>query len=121
MTDDVADVLAAEDARCKATREANVEALRTLLHEDYTHITGGDGTMTCAQYLDWVVETPRRHERRDLRAKRMGESAVIWGPLSNHMTEKDGGVRLIEAYVSQMLVREGGAWRFLSMQLTPKR
>lgn len=121
MTDDVIDVLAAEDARCKATREADVDALRALLHEDYTHITGGGGTMTRAQYLDWVVETPRRHERRDLRAKRMGESAVIWGHLTNHMTERDGSIRLIEAYVSQVLQRENGAWRFVSMQLTPKR
>jgi len=115
------EVLAAEAARCKATREADVAALGVLLHDDYTHVTGGAGTMNRAQYLDWVVETPRRHERRELTVKRFGDTAVIWGWLDNHMTTKDGGVRLIEAYVSQVLHREDGAWRFVSMQLTPKR
>lgn len=117
----VRDVLAAEAARCKATAEADVTALKALLHDDYTHVTGGAGTMDRAQYLDWVVETPRRHERRDLRVRRFGDTAVIWGWLDNHMTTKDGGGRLIEAYVSQVLHRDGGAWRFVSMQLTPKR
>lgn len=115
------DVLAAERARCQATRDMDVQALKTLLHEDYVHVTGGADTMTRAQYLDWVVQTPRRHERLDLKVKRFGDTAIIWGKLHNHMTEKGGGVRLIEAYVSQVAHRENGAWRFVSMQLTPKR
>jgi hypothetical protein len=123
MSDDAQtqEVLAAEAARCKATLEMDVDALKALLHEDYTHVTGGAGTMNRAQYLEWVVETPRKHERLDLKVKRFGDTAVIWGKLNNHMTEKGGGTRLIEAYVSQVVHRENGAWRFVSMQLTPKR
>lgn len=121
MDDGDREVLAAEEARCKATREMDVETLGNLLHPDYTHVTGGAGTMTRAQYLEWVVETPRNHERLDLKVKRFGDTAVIWGKLNNHMQEKGGGVRLIEAFVSQVVHKENGAWRFVSMQLTPKR
>jgi hypothetical protein len=38
-------VLAAEEARCKATREGGIDGLRQLLDEAYTHVTGA-GTFT---------------------------------------------------------------------------
>ena len=45
MTDDALDreVLAAEEARCKATREGDLGALKAILHEDYAHVTNPYG------------------------------------------------------------------------------
>jgi hypothetical protein len=123
MTDDVLDreVLEAEQARCKATREGDLEALKRVLHVDYTHVTGGASVMNRQQYLDWVSATPRRHERHDLRVRRYGDTAVIVGGLTNHLTEPGGGIRVIEAMVTQVAFREDGAWRFVAFQITPRR
>jgi hypothetical protein len=123
MTDDGLDreVLEAEEARCKATREGDLEALGRILHESYTHVTGSGSVMNRQQYLDWVSATPRRHERSGLRVRRYGDSAVIVGGLTNHLSEPGGGTRVIEAMVTQVAQRQDGVWRFVAFQITPKR
>jgi hypothetical protein len=123
MTNDALDreVLEAEAARCKATLEADVDALKKILHEDYTHVTGSASVMNRHQYLEWVQATPRRHERHHLTVRRYGDTAVIVGGLTNHMSEPGGGTRVIEAMVTQVACRQGGVWRFVAFQITPKR
>lgn len=115
------EVLDVEEARCKATREGDLAALQQLLHEDYSHVTGSGSVMNRQQYIDWVKATPRRHERHDLRVKRYGDAAVIVGGLTNHLSEKDGSTRVIEALVTQVAHRERGVWRFVAFQITPRR
>lgn len=118
---DVEDVLAAEAARCAAVAGADADAMHALLDDDYLHVTGGGGTMDRGQYIAWVGETARVHERRDLSVRCYGDTAVIQGPLDNHMSTSDGGTRLIEAFVTQVLHRVDGQWRFVAFQITPKR
>lgn len=115
------EVLAAEQERCRATREGDLESLGRLLDPAYTHVTGSGSTMTRDQYLAWVAETPRRHERRDLQIRVFGDSAVIVGPLTNHLSQADGSIRVIEAIVTQVAHRQDGAWRFDAFQITPVR
>jgi ketosteroid isomerase-like protein len=115
------EVLEAEEARCKATREGDLDGLKRVLHDDYTHVTGGASVMNRDQYLAWVRATPRRHERHDLTVRRYGDTAVIVGGLTNHLTEAGGGTRVIEALVTQVATRENGSWRFVAFQITPKR
>lgn len=123
MTDEALDreVLEAEDARCKATRDGNLSALKQVLHESYTHVTGTGNVMNRQQYLDWVSATPRRHERHELSVRRFGDTAVLVGGLTNYLTEAGGGTRVIEAMVTQVAQRQDGAWRFVAFQITPKR
>ncbi len=115
------DVLALEELRCKATREGDLDALKRVLHDDYSHVTGSGSVMNRQQYLDWVGATPRRHERSELRVRRYGDSAVLLGRLTNHLTQPDGSTRVIEAMVTQTAIREDEAWRFVAFQITPKR
>lgn len=115
------EILAAEEARCAAVAAADAEAMRDLLHEDYTHVTGGGSTMDREQYIQWVGETPRTHVRHDLVVRCLGDTAVIHGPLDNHMATRDGGTRLIEAFVTQVVHRQDGRWQFVAFQITPKR
>ena len=123
MTDEALDreVLEAEQARCKATREGNLDALQQVLHEGYIHVTGTGNVMNRQQYLDWVSATPRRHERHELSVRRFGDTAVLVGGLTNYLTEAGGGTRVIEAMVTQVAQRQNGAWRFVAFQITPKR
>jgi uncharacterized protein (TIGR02246 family) len=115
------EVRAAEDARCDAVARADADAMRALLADDYLHVTGGGTTMDRDQYIEWVGETMRVHVRRDLSVRCFGDTAVIQGPLDNHMSTPDGGTRLIEAFVTQVLHRDDGSWRFVAFQITPKR
>jgi hypothetical protein len=115
------EVLAAEEARCTATRTGDLAGLERVLHEGYTHVTGTGNVLNRQQYLDWVRATPRRHERHGLRVRCFGDNAVIVGGLTNHLTEAGGGTRVIETVVTQVAVREGGQWRFVAFQITPKR
>ena len=115
------EVLDAEEARCKATREGDLEALEQLLHEDYTHVTGTASVMNRQQYLDWVSATPRRHERHGLRVRCLGDTAIVVGGLTNHLSEPGGGTRVVEAVVTQVAHRDNGKWRFMAFQITPKR
>lgn len=123
MTDEALDreVLDAEAARCKATREGDLDALRDVLHEGYTHVTGFGSVLNRQQYLDWVRERPRRHERHALSVRRYGDTAVIVGALTNYLSEAGGGTRVVEAMVTQVAQRADGVWRFVAFQITPKR
>ena len=73
------------------------------------------------QYVDWVRETPRRHERHDLHVRCFGDAAVIVGGLTNHINAADGGTRVVQTMVTQVAHREHGTWRFVAFQITPKR
>jgi ketosteroid isomerase-like protein len=115
------EVLSAEAARCAAVAAADAGAMQELLHEDYVHVTGGGATMDREQYIACVGETARVHERHDLVVRIFGDAAVVQGPLDNRMSTPDGGVRLIEAFVTQVVVRQDGGWRFVAFQITPKR
>ncbi|MGE0544929.1 MAG: nuclear transport factor 2 family protein [Dehalococcoidia bacterium] len=123
MNDDTAEkeILAAEEVRCRATREGDLETLKRLLREDYLHVTGSGSMMNRDQYIEWVREMPRRHERRDLRVRRYSDTAVIMGPLTNHLSQPDGSTRVVEAFVTQVAHREDGLWRFVAFQITPRR
>ena len=115
------DVLAAEELRCKATREGDLDALKRVLHADYSHVTGSGSVMNREQYLEWVRAMPRRHERHDLSVRCYGHAAVLLGGLTNHLSQPDGSTRVIETMVTQTAVREAGVWRFVAFHITPKR
>lgn len=115
------EVLAAEAARCAAIEAADADAMRELLDDGYVHVTGGGATMGRDQYVEWVAETRRVHERHDLAVRVFGDTAVVQGPLLNHMSTPDGGTRLIDAFVTQVLHRRDGRWRFVAFQITPRR
>ena len=112
---------ALEQARCDAIGAADSEALGRVLHPGYTHVTGRGGTMNRQQYIDWIGERRRRHERGELQIQRFGDTAVIHGPLTNHLSTDDGGTRLVETFVTQVAHRSNGGWRFVAFHITPIR
>jgi hypothetical protein len=121
MQSTIDEVLATEEARCAATRQGDLDALRRLLREDYTHVTGYGTVLSREQYVEWVKELPRRHERRDLTVRLLGDTAIVVGPLRNHLDPNGPEQRVIETMVTQVAVREGSAWRFVGFQITPVR
>ena len=59
-------------------------------------------------------------ERGDLTIRRIGDVAIVVGPITNHLKNPDGSSRLQTGTVTQVLrLTDDGAWRFVNFQLTP--
>jgi ketosteroid isomerase-like protein len=113
------DVITLEARRCEATSRADLQALQEILADDYLHVTGNGSIMNKADYLAWVRQLPRSHQRGDLTVRIYGDTAVLVGGLLNRLQEK-AGVRIIETVVTQVARKDGKQWRFVSFHITPK-
>lgn len=119
---DLADeVLELERRRCAAVAAGDLVGLAETLTEDYLHVFGGGTTSGRADYVAELKAGPRTHERHNLHVRVYGDTAVLTGDITNTMRYPDRPVRVVEAFVTQVAVKHGGAWRFVSWQITPKR
>ncbi len=107
----IREVVAAEMERCRALSEQDWEALAGLLADDLTHVHMPGRLEDKAAYLAGIKGRPRRAERRDLRVRLYGETAVMTGVLVNH---RELGAE--EAMVTQVWVRRGGRWQMVAYQ-----
>ena len=113
------EILDLEARRVAATNAADTAALREVLHENYVHIGGRGDRLDREAYLRWVVELRREHRRTNLQVVDQGEVALLVGDLENHL-QIDGATRVVQAVVLETAVRENGAWKILSFQITPR-
>jgi undecaprenyl pyrophosphate synthase len=49
-----------------------------------------------------------------------GDTAVMAGDILNRINTPGKESRVIDAMVTQVAVKSGGRWRFVSFQITPK-
>lgn len=111
---------ALEAQRLDALAKPDGAALRALLADDYVHVHGTGKVEDREAFIRGIVERPRRSERQDLRYRIYGDTAVITGVQINHTLKPDGTTALSTTYyATQVLRRQGGRWRFVSMQVTP--
>ena len=113
------EIIALEVRRCNATSTGDLQALHDILADDYLHVTGGGSIMNKADYLAWVKQLPRHHQRGGLTVRLYGDTAVVVGELLNRLRDKAGD-RVIETVVTQVARREANHWRFVSFHITPK-
>lgn len=114
-------VLELERRRCEAIGQGNLDALRQILAEDYLHVFGTGPTTDKAGYIDKIENGPRVPVRKELFVRLYGDTAVVTGDLINHIRNKDGSTRIVDAFCTQVAVKREGRWQFVSFQLTPKR
>jgi ketosteroid isomerase-like protein len=119
MGDDVESLKALEERRCAAISAGDVGALRAMLSDDYVHVHMTGQVDDRSGHLKAIAERPRRTERGELLVRVYGDLAVLTGELANHTLGPDGEARTVRAYCQQVAVRQAGAWRFVSVQLTP--
>jgi len=108
-------LLELEKRRCAAISAGDIEALRSLLGDDYVHVHMTAAVDDRAGHLEAVAKRPRTTTRGEIQVRIYGDLAVLTGELTNHMAE----ARVVSAYCHQVAVRRDGAWRFVSIQLTP--
>jgi ketosteroid isomerase-like protein len=115
-------LLALERRRCDAIARGDATALQALLSDDYVHVHMTGKVDDRAGHIQAVVARPRTPERGPLNVRIYGEVAVLTGELTNRTPATAGQPeRTMRAYCKQVAAKRDGAWRFVSLQLTPIR
>lgn len=124
------DLLELEAQRCAAISTGNVEALNAMLRDDYIHVYGGGLSSGKADWIDHISEVPRVPERVDMQVRVYGDTAVLTGKMINRIRPNADvkpaaaiGDRVpikedVQAFATQVAVRENGKWQFCSFQMT---
>ncbi len=121
MSNEMAEVEAAEDRRWAAQLGADTEALAELLADElaYTHSNGLVDTK--ASYLDAIANKVfdyRSADRTDVTVAMIGETAVITGRVAMFVVAGSREVHLDSRY-SAVWARRDGRWQFVCWQSTP--
>lgn len=124
------DLLALEQKRCDAIAAGDVETLNAILRDDYIHVYGGGLSSGKAEWIDHISEVPRVPERLEMQVRVYGDTAVLTGKMINRIRPNADakpadaiGKRVpikedVQAFATQVAVRENGTWRFCSFQMT---
>lgn len=118
---EAAHLVALETRRCEAIGSGDLSALADVLAEDYLHVLAPGRVVDKTQYIELIRNGPRRPQRGALHVRVYGAAAVITGELDNHIGAQAEVRRVIAAYCTQVAVKRGGHWRFVSYILTQKR
>lgn len=115
------EVIALEGRRADAIGTGNLTTLAEVLSEDYQHVLAPGRVVNKAEYIQMIMNGPRRPVRGALHVRCYGDAAVITGDLHNNIGAPDTVPRVIPAFCTQVAVRSEGKWRFVSYILTQKR
>lgn len=124
------DLLELETQRCAAIAAGDVDTLTSMLRDDYIHVYGGGLSSDKSAWIDHISEVPRVPERTDLQVRVYGDTAVLTGKMINRIRPTADakpaaaiGERVpvkedVQAFATQVAVRENGKWQFCSFQMT---
>ena len=116
------EIIALEARRCDAIGSGDLDALASVLADDYLHVLAPGRTVNKAEYIEIIRNSPRRPKRGALQVRLYGDAAVLTGDLENNIGVAGEAVRVIPAFCTQVAAREDdGHWRFVSYILTQKR
>lgn len=117
-----AEILAVETRRQNALIAGDLDALDELFDDSLIHIHAPGLVHTKPMLLEHVATRQAYLEitRQDLRVRIFGDVAVVTGGILNRMRAPQGGERIVDGVVTQVLHRGAdGQWRFVSFQMTP--
>jgi ketosteroid isomerase-like protein len=103
-----------------ALKDRDATALQAVLADDYIHIHSTGRVDDRAAFIKNTLDRPRRSERGPLLIRVYGELAVMTGEQTNQSVNADGSVGAGQRFiVTQVAHLDKGAWRLVSMQVTP--
>jgi ketosteroid isomerase-like protein len=118
---DEKNVLDLEERRCTAIGNGDLAALNDILANDYLHV-GGAGTVSDKEkYIATIGGSPRAPERANLHVRVYGDAAVLTGDLINRIGKPGEPPRVVDTFATQVAIRTGDKWCFVSFQLTQKK
>lgn len=124
------DLIEIEAARCAAIAAGDKAALDAMLADDYVHVYGGGLSSGKSDWIEHVTEVPRIPVREGLNVRIYGDTAVLTGKMINKIRPGGDvkpadaiGKRVpikedVQAFATQVAVRSGDTWRFVSFQMT---
>lgn len=127
---DESDLLELEAARCAAISSGDVATLSKMLRDDYIHVYGGGLSSGKEDWIEHISEVPRLPIRKELQVRVYGDTAVLTGKMINRIRPTDDakpsdaiGKRIpvkedVQAFATQVAIRENGVWQFCSFQMT---
>ncbi len=127
---DESDLLELEAARCAAISAGDVVTLSKMLRDDYIHVYGGGLSSGKEDWIEHIAEVPRLPIRQELKVRLYGDTAVLTGKMINRIRPAENakpsdaiGKRVpvkedVQAFATQVAVRENGVWQFCSFQMT---
>ncbi len=108
----VSEILKQEAERVRAISEQDWPALEAVLSDDYTHVHMPGRLEDKKTYVDDQKPRPRITERRDLKVRVYGDTAVMTGIMINRPPKGE----TVEAMVTQTWVKNGGVWQCAAFQ-----
>ena len=115
----VEQVLAAEQARCRALSEGDLDALSDLLGDEFTYAHAGGRADSKAEHLEAMRTKPRRTEIEGISVLPYGEVAVTQAKHVTHLTPNpDGSPRVSYMQVLQVWVKRDDRWQLVARQGT---
>ncbi len=110
---DIAELQAAENARCKALMNNDVDGLATMLDEDLSHIHLNGNVDGKDAYLSGVRDRFRflSVQRDNLQIRVFGDTAVMIGDLIQQTRTLETNTDFdIKAVTTQVWARQNGKW-----------
>jgi Domain of unknown function (DUF4440) len=125
MRDDaaIASLLAADDARYRATMASDVAALDALLTGDFTYTHNAGFIDHKAAYLERISSGVVRYsdgERVSADTRIHGDAGIMSGHMRMVANLLDGPVQLDNAFLA-VWVRHGGVWRLAAWSSTTRQ
>jgi len=117
QVEDVATVLELERRRIAAVNAGDAEAIEPLLADDIIQIHANGRIDNKASLLEIERSTRRTIEPRNPQVRLYGHVAILTG-LAIHHSVSDGAPVIYRLFSTQVAVRRGDAWQFVSVQAT---
>jgi ketosteroid isomerase-like protein len=118
--EDIAEVAELERRRVGAINRQDLDALRALLADDYQHCHATAVVQTADQSVAHIAKNARTIKARQPEIRVYGDAAVLTGELVN-LIERPGEEQLeMTLWVTQVVHRIAGEWKFVSFQATKR-
>ena len=114
---EIDEVLSCEDARIRSLVDKDYASLQSLLDESLVHVHTTGNLETYTSYLDGVRTKLEflAIDRGALAVRIFGHTAVMTGPLDQHIRIRGSGNEMILAAIAtQVWVRSGDSWKLAS-------
>lgn len=114
-------VLKAEDARCRALMEKDLEALENLLSRDLVFVHSSGHRDDYDRHME-ILRSPYLHYpnivRKGMKVRLMGSVAIMTGQADITVQVEGQPANTVKAHVLQVWEHDHGRWRMSAYQAT---
>jgi hypothetical protein len=117
------EVIAAEEARCRAIIESDRATLDLILGDDLTNThSSGSSEDKAANLNRSATPGSNTYSRANLKVRVYGDTAVMTGDMDIHFPDAPDGTpgRLMPSVALQVWVNRDGRWQLVAIQTAPR-